>query len=82
MSLPTAICDVGRFLLAICADDLSPFGSETPSAEDQALDRMANGFGANVTNQASFMASMFVGHKHNLGYGAGRTGLDHAQTRS
>ena len=35
---------------------------------------MANGLGADVTNQASFMAFMFVGHKHsNLGYSARRT---------
>ncbi len=63
LSLPTANFDVGQIPLANCADILSPFGSETPTAEDQALDRMAHGFGADVTNQPSFMAFMFVGHK-------------------
>lgn len=74
--MPAADLDVEYVPLAKCADDLSPFRSETPTAEDQALNRLTNGFGADLTNQPSFMAFMFVGHKHSsdLGDTAGRTG--------
>ena len=43
------------------------------------LNRLTNGFGADVSDQptGSFVAFMFVGHKHtsDLGDAAGRTGL-------
>lgn len=60
LSFPPSVCDVEQ-ITGTLAYELSPFKLERLFAEDQAPDRMANGFGANVTNNGSFMAFTIVG---------------------